>query len=160
MTVLNPDQPRFFVCREDGGNGGRRLAASGDPGASGCSDAATPGTQQHAHDRRIPECNTAGRDNTNGKHERNSRINRIDGTPAGRRWPNLPGSEDPGSRGKKKEMRGASAVGVRGSFFRGPGVGASGLHSFTTSTKNTRPNMRWATSSTTKTNVRNLTRTK
>ena len=153
---MNPDQPRFFVWREDSGNGGRRPAASGAQEASGCSDTATPGTQEHAHGRCIHGCNSAGRDNTNDRHGRNSHINHIDGEPTVRRWPNLPGSEHPGSRGKRKGSRGASAVGVRGSFFRGPGVGASGLHSFTTSKKNTRSNMPWPTPSPTKTNVRNL----
>lgn len=152
--MLNPDQPRFFVWSEYGGNGGRRLAASGAPEASGCSGAATPGTQEHAHGRRIPGCNSAGPDNTNGRCGRNSRTNRIDTRPAGRRWPNLPDGEHPGSRGKRKESRGASA-GVRGSFFGRPGVAASGLHSFTTSTKNTSPNKQWPTTSPMKTTVRN-----
>ena len=104
--MWNPDQPRFFVWSEDGGNGGRRPAASGAQGASGCSGAARTGTQEHAHGRRIHGCNSAGRDNTNGRCGRNSRMNRIDVTPAGRRWPNLPGSEDPGSRGKRKGLGG------------------------------------------------------
>ena len=33
-------------------------------------------------------------------------MTRIDVKPARRRWPNLPGSEDPGSRGKRKERGG------------------------------------------------------